>query len=61
MCNNKKWKIIDNDKGMKCYRCGSRKALLVEEIYEKNTDKLLGKNFICLTCSQLRDYLRKTE
>ncbi len=39
-------------KRLECYKCQSQIGLLVEEKVDTTTGKVLGKEFICLPCSQ---------
>lgn len=34
-----------------CFKCGSTSSLLVQETIDKNTYKVIEKNFICLECA----------
>lgn len=36
-----------------CYKCKSVSQLLVEEKIDRDTGKVIEKNFICLPCSKI--------
>ena len=38
-------------KKIQCYKCDSKRSLLVEEKRNSETGELIEKNFICLECA----------
>lgn len=42
-----------NQKQIICYKCSSPNQLLVEEKIDKNTNKIIEKNFVCAKCANL--------